>query len=210
MSRILVADDHPFFRLGVNAVLQMGGHEVVAMTGDGDATLDAVEREDPEIVLLDVRMPGRDGIATLQALRERGDDRPVIILTVEMSDDQLLAAVRARVNGIVFKHDGEDSLLKAINAVRNGLRYLDGQLIDKAIARASSANSPSPFRLAALTPKERVVAAHVARGLRNREIASLMETTEGTVKVYLHSIYTKLGISNRTELAMIRSSEPEE
>lgn len=207
MSRILVADDHPFFRLGVDAVLQMGGHEVVAMTGDGDATLEAIERENPEIVLLDVRMPGRDGISTLQALRERCDERPVIILTVELTDHQLLQALQARVNGIVFKHDGEDSLLKAIDAVRNGLRYVDGRLIDKAVAHAQSSGSPS--RLSALTPKEREVAQHVARGLRNREIAALMATTEGTVKVYLHSIYTKLGISNRTELAMIRVNEPD-
>lgn len=208
MSRILVADDHPFFRLGVDAVLQMGGHQVVAMTGDGDATLEAIERENPEIVLLDVRMPGRDGISTLQALRERSDERPVIILTVEMTDSQLVDALRARVNGIVFKHDGEESLLKAIDAVRNGLRYVDGSLIDKAVTHARTVNAPS--RLATLTRKEREVAQHVARGLRNREIAALMTTTEGTVKVYLHSIYTKLGISNRTELAMIRLNEPEE
>lgn len=206
MSRILVADDHPFFRLGVDAVLKMGGHEVVAMTGDGDTTLAAVERENPEIVLLDVRMPGRDGISTLQAMRARGDCRPVVILTVEMTDDQLLAAIRAQVNGIVFKHDAEEKLLEAIEAVRNGSRYLDGELIDKAIARATTTGAPSP--LAALTPKERDVANHVARGLRNREIAALLATTEGTVKVYLHSIYTKLGISNRTELAMIQRNEP--
>lgn len=208
MSRILVADDHPFFRLGVDAVLQMGGHEVVAMTGDGDATLAAIDRENPEIVLLDARMPGRDGISTLQALRERSDERPVIILTVELTDSQLLDALRARVNGIVFKHDGEDSLLKAIDAVSNGLTYVDGRLIDKAVTHARTTGSPS--RLAALTRKEREVAQHVACGLRNREIAALMATTEGTVKVYLHSIYTKLGISNRTELAMIRLNEPEE
>ena len=200
MSRILVADDHPFFRLGVDAVLQMGGHEVVAMTDEGDATLEAIERLNPDIVLLDVRMPGRNGISTLQALRKRGDNRPVILLTVEMNDDQLLAAIRAKVNGIVFKHEAEDQLLKAIDAVSNGLRYVDDELIDKAIAQASSARSPA--HLTGLSPKELEVAQHVARGLRNREIAALLGTTEGTVKVYLHSIYTKLGISNRTELAI--------
>lgn len=207
VSRILVADDHPFFRLGVDAVLKMGGHEVVAMTSNGEATLEAIERENPEIVLLDVRMPGGDGISTLQTLRERGDNRPVIILTVEMTDDQLLAAIRAKVSGIVFKHDAEDRLLKAIDAVKNGLRYVDDELIDKAIALASAARPP--MRLMALSPKEIEVAQHVARGLRNREIATLLGTTEGTVKVYLHSIYTKLGISNRTELA-IRLNEANE
>jgi len=207
VTRILVADDHPFFRMGVDAVLQMGGHEVVAMTSDGDATLDAIERENPEIVLLDVRMPGRDGISTLQHLRKRGDNRPVIILTVEVSDDQLLAAIRAKVNGIVFKHDAEDSLLKAIDAINNGLRYVADELIDKAIAQAGVTRTSSC--LSALSPKERGVAQHVARGLRNREIAALLATTEGTVKVHLHSIYSKLGISNRTELA-IKLNEADE
>lgn len=205
VTRILVADDHPFFRLGVEAVLRMGGHEVIAMTEDGDATLETIERENPEIVLLDVRMPRRDGISTLQALRERGDERPVIILTVEMTDDQLLAAMKAKVNGIVFKHYGEDRLLDAIEAVKNGLRYVDGELFDKALGHASATSLPSP--LTALSPKERRVAQEVARGLRNREIADLLATTEGTVKVYLHNIYAKLGISNRTELATIALKE---
>ncbi|MCJ2178701.1 response regulator [Novosphingobium album (ex Hu et al. 2023)] len=200
MSRILVADDHPFFRLGVDAVLKMGGHEVVAMAGNGEAALAALERDDPEIVLLDVRMPDGDGISTLRTMRERGDNRPVIILTVEMTDDQLLAAIRAKVSGIVFKHDAEDRLLKAIDAVNNGRRYIDDELIDKAITLASAVRPPT--RLMALSAKEREVAQHVARGLRNREIATLLGTTEGTVKVYLHSIYTKMGLSNRTELAI--------
>lgn len=205
MTRILIADDHPFFRLGVEAVLKMAGHEVVAMTGDGEATLEAIERDDPELVLLDVRLPNRNGISTLQELRKRGDNRPVIILTVEMTDDQLLAAMQARVNGIVFKHYGEDALLNAIETVNNGLQFIAAELFDKAISHASTASSPSP--LTSLTPKEREVAQHVARGLRNREIADQLATTEGTVKVYLHNIYTKLGISNRTELATIVLNE---
>lgn len=205
MSRILVADDHPFFRLGVEAVLRMGGHQTVAMADDGDETLEAITREDPDIVLLDIRMPRQDGIATLQELRKRGDNRPVIILTVEMTNDQLLDALRAGVDGIVFKHHSEARLLKAIDAVTEGLRYIDNELFDKAISHASTEGAPS--RLSKLTPKELNVAQQVARGLRNREIATAMSTTEGTIKVYLHSIYTKLGISNRTELATIALSE---
>ncbi|MBA3055849.1 MAG: response regulator transcription factor, partial [Sphingomonadales bacterium] len=125
----------------------------------------------------------------------------------EVSDDQLLAAIRAKVNGIVFKHDAEDSLLKAIDAINNGLRYVADELIDTAIAPAGVTRTSSC--LSALSPKERGVAQHVARGLRNREIAALLATTEGTVKVHLHSIYSKLGISNRTELA-IKLNEADE
>ncbi|WP_231568280.1 response regulator transcription factor [Novosphingobium malaysiense] len=177
----------------------MGGHQVIAMTGDGHATLDAIRREDPEVVLLDVRMPGGDGISTLKALRERHDERPVIILTVEMTNGQVADAVRAGVNGIVFKHDSENRLLDAIDAVTNGLPYLDGKLIEHALSTPPA----SPACLAILTPKEQEVADHVARGLRNKDIAALLETTEGTIKVHLHRVYTKLGISNRTELAMM-------
>lgn len=183
----------------------MGGHQTVAMADDGDETLEAITREDPDIVLLDIRMPRQDGIATLQELRKRGDNRPVIILTVEMTNDQLLDALRAGVDGIVFKHHSEARLLKAIDAVTEGLRYIDNELFDKAISHASTEGAPS--RLSKLTPKELNVAQQVARGLRNREIATAMSTTEGTIKVYLHSIYTKLGISNRTELATIALSE---
>lgn len=150
-------------------------------------------------MLLDVRLPVRDGISTLQELRRRGNNRPVIILTVEMADDQLLAAMQARVNGIVFKHYGEDALLEAIETVNNGLQYIESELFEKAVAYASIATSPSQRAL--LTPKERDVAHHVVRGLRNREVARQRDTTEGMVKVYLHNTYTKLGISNRTELA---------
>ena len=205
MARILIADDHPFFRLGVEAVLKVAGHEVVGMTGDGESTLEAVTDVDPDILLLDVRLPNRNGIATLQELRRRGDNRSVIILTVEMSDDQLLAAIRARANGIVFKHYGEGALLDAIKAVSSGLQYLEADLFEKALSHANSNNSRS--QIEHLTQKEREVARHVAHGLRNREIAEKLDTTEGTVKVYLHNIYTKLGISNRTELATIVLNE---
>ncbi|WP_066560234.1 response regulator [Croceicoccus bisphenolivorans] len=199
MTRILIADDHPFFRLGVEAVLKTGGHEVVATADDGDATLTEIARVDPDVVLLDIRMPVRDGIDTLRMLREKGDERPVIILTVEVTDDQLLEAIRLRVNGIVFKHYCEDRLLEAIDTVMKGDRYLDSELYDKAIFHASTRPAPSP--LETLSPKEMKVAHCVAQGLRNREIAEQLGTTEGTVKVFLHNIYKKLQISNRTELA---------
>lgn len=201
----MITDDHPFFRLGVHAVLETGGHSVVASANDAGETLAAIKDSKPEIILLDIRLPGTDGISLLRDLRAKGDERAVIILTVELTDEQLLAAIQLRVNGIVFKHEGEKQLLKAIAAVQNGMRFIDAKLMDKALEIASSASTAS--RLAQLTAKEREIAHHVASGMRNREIASSMGTTEGTVKVYLHNIYSKFSISNRAELAALIADE---
>lgn len=201
MARILVTDDHPFFRLGVGAILDMGGHHLVATANDAAETRAAIESADPEIILLDVRLPEVDGISILESLRRAGDNRPVIILTVELSDQQLVSAIRQKVDGIVFKHEGETKLLEAIEAVQRGLRYIDSQLLDRAMDIASKESSYAPP--GNLTKKEREIAKLVAAGLRNRDIAAKLDTTEGTVKVYLHNIYKKCSITNRAELAAL-------
>lgn len=205
MAKILIADDHPFFRMGVNAVLQMGGHAVVAAANDVVEARSAIAATDPEIVLLDIRLPGVDGLSMLRELRSKGDNRPVIILTVEVTDEQLLAAMQCRVDGIVLKHEGEDRLLEAIDAVQRGHRFIDGELFDRALECASRQRGTSPLNR--LTSKELDVALQVARGLRNREIATNLNTTEGTIKVHLHKVYSKLGVKNRTGLASLISNE---
>lgn len=205
MAKILITDDHPFFRMGVNAVLEMGGHVVVAAANDAAEARTAIANSNPEIILLDIRLPGVDGISVLRELRGKGDNRPVIILTVELTDDQLLAAMQCRVDEIVFKHEGEDKLLEAIDAVQRGLKFIDGELFDRALATASKLSTSSV--LDGLTRRERDVACQVARGMRNREIAETLNTTEGTIKVHLHKIYTKVEVKNRTELASIVANE---
>jgi two-component system nitrate/nitrite response regulator NarP len=182
MVTVLLADDHPFMRAGVEAVLRGTRYQLVATANNGDEALAAVAQESPDICIFDVRMPKRSGVEALQAMREKGDTRPVVLLTAELGDYALLSAVKAGVNGIVLKDGAEDALLGALDRVAAG---------DKA----------DP--LASLAPRERQIASHVGRGLRNREIADALAMSEGTVKVYLHTIYQKLGIKNRTELALI-------
>ena len=200
MVAVLLADDHPFMRAGVEAVLRGTRFEIVAMAGDGDEALAAVAGNDPAICIFDIRMPKRSGVEALQALRASGDMRPVVLLTAALEDRALLAAVRAGVNAIVLKDGAEDALLDALEKVAAGEKAIPQPLLQRALD-LSLTGEIDP--LAALAPRERQIAAQVGRGLRNREIADALAMSEGTVKVYLHTIYQKLGIKNRTELALI-------
>jgi len=201
MVRVLLADDHPFMRAGVESVLRGSRFSIVATANDGDEALAAVARHDPDICIFDVRMPGRSGVEALQAMREKGDKRPVVLLTAALEDRSLLGAVRAGVNGIVLKDGAEDALLDALEKVEGGQRAIPQALLQRALDLSLAGGTADP--LGSLAPRERQIATHVGRGLRNREIADALAMSEGTVKVYLHTMYQKLGIKNRTELALI-------
>jgi two-component system nitrate/nitrite response regulator NarL len=200
VTTVLLADDHPFMRAGVESVLRGSPYQLLATVNDGDAALAAVKEHDPDICIFDVRMPGRDGVATLQAMRDGGDDRPVVLLTAELTDRALYTAVKAGVNGIVLKDGAEDALIECLNTVAAGARAIDPALMDRALDLAMTGGSDP---LAKLAPREREIAELVAKGLRNREIAERLTMSEGTVKVYLHGIYQKVGVENRTALALM-------
>jgi two-component system nitrate/nitrite response regulator NarP len=199
--KVLLADDHPFMRAGVEAVLRGTRYMLVETVGDGDAALAALTRCNPDVCIFDVRMPGKDGVSTLEAMRESGDDRPVVMLTAELTDRALYAAVKAGVNGIVLKNGAEDSLIECLDKVVAGGRAIDVELMERAMDLAISGGVDDP--LARLAPRERQITELVAQGLRNREIADRLSMSEGTVKVYLHGIYQKAGVENRTGLALL-------
>jgi len=201
MTRVVLADDHPFLRAGVEAALTAGGIEVAASVEDGEAALAAVLRVDPDVVILDIRMPGMSGVAALTAMRASDDNRPVILLTAEIEDAELLAAMKAKVDGIVFKHGAGEHLLKAVQVVASGQRSIDSVLIVRAFTLAME--TPKTLLVDLLSSRELQIADAVAVGKRNREIAAGIGMTEGSIKVYLHRIYDKLGIENRTELAVM-------
>ena len=201
MTRVLIADDHPFLLAGVRAVLEAAGMDVVAAVSDGDAALDALAAHDPQVLVLDVAMPGRDGVRVLEALRDAGDWRPVILLTAELSDGQLLAALRAGVNGILGKQGGSRTLVEAIGIVLQGGQAIPPELLARALDQ--SARTDSATLLEALSPRELALARAAGSGQRNREIGEQLGMTEGAIKVALHRLYDKLGVSNRTELALL-------
>ncbi len=171
---------------------------------DGDEALAAIDEHQPDIAILDVRMPKATGIDVLRTLHERGSSVRVIVLTADILDDQLLDAFRYGVRGILFKDGAEDRLLDCIRQVCKGEQYIDNELTERALAASMR---PKKDALATLTPRERELALLVATGMRNREIAERMAVTEGTVKVYLNTVYTKLGLVNRTALALLVTAQ---
>jgi two-component system nitrate/nitrite response regulator NarP len=205
MTRVLLADDHPFMRTGVEAVLRGTAYELVAAAANGQAALEAIAEFDPAICILDVRMPELTGLEVLERLRSAGDRRPVVLLTADLEDSDLLAAVRRGVNGIVLKDGAEDELVACLDTVTAGGRAIPPDLLQRALDLSLTGAGDS---LSALAPREREIAALVGKGMRNRDIAAALGMTEGTVKMYLHTIYQKLGIENRTELALLAHGRP--
>ena len=203
MTRVLIADDHPLMLSGLEAVLRGTAYEVAARAGDGDEALDAATSAMADILILDIKMPGRSGLDVLRALRDTGDPRPVVLLTADIDDQGLVEAIRLGVNGIIMKEGAETQLLACLDRVRAGGRWIEGPVLQRALDLAVGSGSKPKGPLARLTNRERAIARLVGEGLRNREIGDELGLTEGTVKVCLHRIYEKLDISNRTELAVL-------
>lgn len=201
MIPVLIADDHAFIRAGVEAVLRSTQYRIVAAVGSGTEVPAAVLEHDPAVCVLDVAMPGGGGIEALKLLRGGGDQRPVILLTAQIDDSQLLDAVEAGADGIVGKEGAEETLAATLDTVLAGSKAIGPEFVQRMLQEQARRKMPSPF--AVLTPREKTIVSCVSRGYRNRDIAAELGITEGTVKVYLHALYQKLHIDNRTELAVL-------
>ncbi|HZF95358.1 MAG TPA: response regulator transcription factor [Allosphingosinicella sp.] len=205
MTRIFLADDDPLTREGVKLLLSRSNYEVVGEAENGAATLELIPAARPDLLLLDFDMPERSGFEVLRTLRERGDKRPVILLTGRMSDERVYQALQIGLNGLVIKASAMQQLLTCLDAVVAGRRWIDHDILQRAMDFSLSAQDGSAEAgpLAALSTRERSVASLIVRGLKNRDIAAELGIGEGTVKVHLHNIFEKLGVANRTELALL-------
>ena len=200
-SRVLIIDDHPMIRSAVTTLLEGSDFAIVGSAASVSTAMDAVAECDPDIVILDLAMPGGSGIDVLKQMRAVGDRRPVVILTAAIDDYRLGDAMKMTVDGIVMKNNDPAFLLDCLTAVQAGHRWIDGDLLLRADALARRGPDGQ------LSPRERQLVRLVAQGLRNREIAAELGLTEGSVKVYLHGIFDKLGVSSRTELALRATEE---
>ena len=207
--RILLADDHPMIRTALEALLRDTEYEIVGTAGTGEAALREIDRLRPDILLLDLQMPGGSGMDVLRRIRAQKPSPPkraplkVVLLTAAIDDSALLEAKSLKVQGMVLKNSDPAYLLDCLDRVRHGRTWTDPELTERSrrLARTSAGGGS-----AALTPRERQMIGFVRTGLRNREIAEQLGVTEGTVKTYLHAVFEKLGVTNRTELA-IRADE---
>ena len=202
MTRVLVAEDDPLTLSGISMLLDKTNFEVVATVNTGTAALDALPKARPDMLILDNSMPERTGLDVLRTLRHRGDNRSVILLTGGINDQATKEAMQLGVDGIVIKSTAPRDLLTCLETVVQGRRWLDQEVMQRAMQLAMSPDSPRD-PLEALSARERAVASLAQRGLRNKEIADELGLTEGTVKVHLHKVFEKLGLRGRTELILL-------
>ena len=202
MTRVLVAEDDPLTLSGISMLLDKTNFEVVATVNTGTAALDALPKARPDMLILDNSMPERTGLDVLRTLRHRGDNRSVILLTGGINDQATKEAMQLGVDGIVIKSTAPRDLLTCLETVVQGRRWLDQEVMQRAMQLAMSPDSPRD-PLEALSARERAVASLAQRGLRNKEIADELGLTEGTVKVHLHKVFEKLGVRGRTELILL-------
>jgi two-component system nitrate/nitrite response regulator NarP len=201
--RILLADDHPMISTAIEALLRNSPFEIVGMATTGEQALRKVEELKPDILLLDLQMPGGTGMDVLRRLRVNREKIRIVVLTAAIDDASLVEAKSLKVQGMVLKNSDPAFLLECLDRVSRGGRWIDPELSDRAKELAETfGEREAP----ALSPRERELVSLVRKGMRNREIADQLGVTEGTIKVYLHSIFEKVGVTSRTELA-IRADE---
>jgi DNA-binding NarL/FixJ family response regulator len=200
---ILLVDDHEVVRLGLKSLLEHNDQfEVVAEAGTAKEAVAQVEKYHPDVVLMDIRLPGASGIEACEEITTRWPDVRVVILTSYAEDEMLFSAIRAGASGYVLKQIGAEGLITAIEAACRGEALLDPavtQRVFQEVRRAVKEEEAAAF--ANLSQQEKHVLALVSEGKTNREIAAALYLGEGTVRNYVSSILSKLGVSNRAEAA---------
>jgi len=207
--RIAIADDHPIFLDGLRRLLSLEeGFDVIGEALEGNEVLDLVREKDPDILLLDLRMPGLDGLSILQRLKYSGSRTKVIVLTASEDKNEFVQAMKFGCSGIVLKQTATELLYKSIRKVHAGEIWLDSHTTAAVMRQFASPSRslPGPDRKARerspLSQREREIVSLVAQGFKNKEIAEKIFISEQTVKNHLHNIFDKLGVSDRLELAL--------
>lgn len=208
MTRVLVVDDDPMVRLLLGRILATAGIEVVGEATDGDEVVQAVQAHHPDVVLMDLTMRRMGGVAATAALRALPHPPGVLALTAFDTPALILEAVHAGADGFLAKDTGPDELVDAVRHVAAGEGALSARaariLVEHVQAdRSAREQREASERLAALTDKEREIAAGVAAGLTNADIAARSYVSEATVKTHIGRALTKLGLANRTQLALV-------
>jgi DNA-binding NarL/FixJ family response regulator len=202
-QRILLVDDHEVVRLGLKSLLEAHSQfDVVGEAASAREAIEAVVNLHPDVVVMDIRLPGTSGIEACEEITTRFPETRVIMLTSYAEDEMLFSAIRAGASGYILKQIGGQDLVKALEAIGRGEALLDPavtQRVFQEVRRAVKEEEASAF--AHLSQQERHVLLLVSEGKTNREIAKALFLGEGTVRNYVSSILSKLGVNNRAEAA---------
>ena len=203
MLKILLVDDHEVVRLGLKSLLaRYPEFEVVAEASNADEAIELAERYKPDVVVMDIRLPGKSGIEATREIVEHDEDTKVIILTSYADDDLLFDAIAAGASGYVLKQIDSKELLNALERIGRGEALLDPAVTQKVFKRMrEGALKAEQEAFGALTEQELKVLGLVAQGKRNKEIAADVFLSEKTVRNYVSSILSKLSLSTRSEAA---------
>lgn len=198
----MLVDDHVLMREGIRQLLEFDGTiNVIAEANNGEECLEKLSAELPDVLLLDINMPKKNGIEVLEEIKKKNINVKVLILTVHNEIDYLIKAVDIGVNGYILKDSESAELKKAINAVVNGESYIQPSLIPALNSKLVSRDNDKD-KIESLTKRELEVLIQVANGLFNKEIATSLNISERTVKNHISNIFKKIDVSDRTQAAV--------
>lgn len=201
--RVLLVDDHALFRRGVASLLQNEGFHVVGEARDGAEAVEQAKKLRPDVVLMDVYMPGVNGLEATRRITEAVPSAKVVILTVSEKDENLFEAVKGGAHGYLLKSAEPEALFQTVRGVARGETFLSPTMATKILQEFARLGQGAPERApsARLSPREREVLELLTRGTTNKEIASALDISENTVKNHLKSIMEKLHLENRVQVA---------
>ena len=199
--RVILADDHPLVLNGLYHLLrEHADFEVLERCSSGTEALSAVQRNRPDVLVLDLLMPGMDGLAVARELAREGNSPKIVLLTAQLHEDQLIEALQLGINGFVLKEMATKLLVECLRRVHGGGQWLEKDSASRAMAKLVKREAKGREIATLLTPREIEVVRMVAKGLTNKEIGAQLFIADGTVKIHLHNIYEKLSINRRAEL----------
>jgi DNA-binding NarL/FixJ family response regulator len=201
--RVLLVDDHQIVLHGLRQLFErQADFEVVGCCRDGGSAIDAVAANRPDVVVLDLRMPGQSGLDVLRTLASKGIACRSVLLKAAIRDEEVVDAVRLGAMGVVLKESPPDVLLECVRSVHRGEQWIERETANRAFRTVLSRETAMQQAQETLTAREIEIVRMVAQGLRNKVIAERLTISEGTVKVHLHNIYEKLGVDGRLELVL--------
>lgn len=203
--RVLLIDDHALFRVGLRELLERRGIQVIGALGDCEEGLQTALREEPDVLLLDMRMPATSGIDVLKSLRQSKARMPVVMLTTSAEEGDVVASLQLGAQGYLLKDIEPDDLITALQRVLRGETVVAAELtpiLARALKGEVAANE-TQRAIADLTPREREILCHLAEGQSNKVIARNLGISDGTVKLHVKAILRKLDVHSRVEAAVI-------